>query len=154
MTDPALPADPSSPDIVIVDHHIDEAARLYRVVLAYQETRIQPRLDPDGEPMRSDDPDDPRILTEEVKVQSRPWDIVFDADDPQWQGLTPIEIATRQRDIVWAAMTTAPDQPDPDALTQLPGVGDVIGPQASVWSADNDGLPARDVHALPPPPPE
>lgn len=116
-------------DHVVIDHHLDQAAGVYRLVAGIPVVEAQPLTDADGVTL-FDDAGHP--LTEQVTVgYDDIVDVVFDAHDDRWYKRPPDDIAAEQRAIVQAtideraaaaAAATAPAAP----ATALPGVGDAL----------------------------
>jgi hypothetical protein len=99
---------------VVIDHHHDPDAGVYRLVIGREVTSEVPLEDPD--------PDGP--ATETVVVGHEDVrDYVFADSDDRWQGLSDDEIASQQRAAVEQAVTAAADDPAPPPVTALPGVG-------------------------------
>lgn len=147
----------SEPEVVVVDHHHNPDDNVYRIVIGLREDMVflvldeddnpvmmpaEPILDQNGEQIMRPKLDDegniiegefepfmrsPEQMTEIRPVVTPVEDFLFDADDELWQGMSPEEIANKQRDIVKDALKQrAESARAASEPTQLPGVGDPL----------------------------
>jgi hypothetical protein len=114
-------------DHVVIDHHLDQAAGVYRLVTGIPIIETQPLLD-ENRATLLDDNDQP--MTEQVTVgYDDVIDVVFDSHDDRWYKRSADDIAAEQRAIVQATIdertTTAAAAPAASTAA-LPGVGDAL----------------------------
>lgn len=111
---------------VVIDHHHDEPAGVYRLTIGREVTEDRAKLDEDGTPILTDQgaPATERVLIAHEDVR----EYVFAADDPRWQGLPDEEIAATQRSEIQATLDA--EARDAEQATSsatetrpLPGVG-------------------------------
>lgn len=136
-------------DYVVVDHHHDPDAGVYRLVVGrvVEEQRPvldhegntvhkpQPMLDENGDPLRDFEgrevvllgPPEMELVRETVPVE----DFVFAADDKRWKGAKPEAIAEQQRAEVRKALQEREEavsaaEAARAELLQLPGSGEAL----------------------------
>lgn len=110
----------------VIDHHLDEQAGVYRLVIGVEVWEDRPVLGENGEPLVSED--EQPITHPELVGHEHVRDYVFAADDERWEGGTAEGVAQAQRELVAAALAdearvaqeaaTAAAEP-----AVLPGVG-------------------------------
>jgi hypothetical protein len=113
-------------DHVVIDHHLDQAAGVYRLVAGIPIVEARPLTDADGVTLLDDNS---QPLTEQVTVgYDDIVDVVFDASDDRWYKRPADDIAAEQRAIVQAAIDerTVPPSPPTATTSALPGVGDAL----------------------------
>lgn len=113
-------------DHVVIEHRLDEAAGVYRLVTGIPIIESQPLLDENGAAL-FDDTGQP--MTEQVTAgYDDVLDVVFDAHDDRWYKRPADEIAAEQRAIVQATIDERPAQASQAAAAPaaLPGVGDAL----------------------------
>lgn len=137
-------------NIVIIDHHLDPDAGVYRLTVGTQTEHLvgvfseerepvmlpqQPVLDDEGEPAEDADGNPilqaPEQMTE-MRIEYTPLeDFVFAADDERWEGKDSDQIALEQRQLVKKAL----DDREAQALEEerkrasrelMPGVGGTL----------------------------
>lgn len=102
---------------VVIDHHHDPDAGVYRLCAGIPITETRPVLTDDGE-----------LTTETVTVGYDDLiDVVFADDDKRWAALSPADLAAQQRAIVDEAVTARDQAAAPAPVVDLPGVGDALG---------------------------
>jgi len=94
--------------LVVMDHHHDPDAGVYRVVIGWEEMAEQTMLDEDGQPLYAEyeeheTPDGETVrvpvgdpMTEQVSVVTPLGDVVFADADDRWNGKTDEEIVESQ----------------------------------------------------------
>jgi hypothetical protein len=110
---------------VVIDHHRDFDAGVYRLVTGIPIIEARPLLDERGLALLDDDD---QQLTEQVIVgYDEILDVVFDAGDEQWSRLDAAAVAAKQREIVNDALIERATRADaaPETAT-LPGIGDAL----------------------------
>lgn len=113
---------------VVIDHHHDEQAGVYRLVVGLPVTDDVPVYE-DGEVVLEERVDGAVVpRTEPVVVgHADVRDFVFATDDERWRDLSADEIAAAQRAIVADAITPSEPKPEPAPVTTtLPGVGESL----------------------------
>jgi hypothetical protein len=111
------------PDYVVIDHHFDELAEVYRLTVGIPVTTLVA------------DPDDLAAPPVETVVDyDDVHDYVFAAADERWKTSTggqrkPEHVAAEQRDEVATALRGRPQRGprDTPAPVALPGIGESIG---------------------------
>lgn len=113
-------------DRIVIDHHLDAAAGVYRLITGIPIIETKPLTDANGATLLDDDD---QSITEQVTVgYDDVVDVVFDAGDKRWRSLDPDDIAAEQRAIVQTTIDERPTQTSQAAAapTALPGVGDAL----------------------------
>jgi hypothetical protein len=109
---------------VVIDHHHDSEAGVYRLCAGVPVTDTRPMLDAHGAALLDDDN---QPLTETVTVgYTDVVDVVFADSDDRWANLSADALAAQQRAIVDDAITTRDSAPGPPEVADLPGVGDPL----------------------------
>jgi hypothetical protein len=109
---------------VVIDHHHDTEAGVYRLCAGVPITDTRPMLDAAGNALLDDDN---QPLTETVTVRYVDVvDVVFADADERWANLGATALAAEQRAIVDQAITTRDSAPGPAEVAELPGVGDPL----------------------------
>lgn len=133
--------------IVVIDHHLDVGAGVYRLVLGREIIGVHEEVvetlvavtGPDGGPAFMVDADGeqhpapPRLEShiqreEYVAGHEALEDYVWAADDARWQEMTTEQVVAAQRAEVKAAMDVRVAEVEADAAvrTALPGVGEAL----------------------------
>lgn len=136
-------------DYHVIDHHHDEEAGVYRVLLGLPYETQQPMVDERGEPVREHIPligpegeqvhdvdGKPVVLHGPQKFETQTHyhshtEVVFAADDERWKGKSPEQIAEEQRaDVKEQLDERAREAKRADELRaqriQLPGSGQAL----------------------------
>lgn len=109
---------------VVIDHHHDAEAGVYRLCIGVPVTDTRPLLDADGAVLL-DDSQQP--LTESVTVGYTDLiDVVFADDDDRWANLSAADLAAGQRAIVDDAIAARESTTRVAAVRDLPGVGNPL----------------------------
>jgi hypothetical protein len=103
---------------VVIDHHHDPDAGVYRLVIGREVTDDVPVEDP---------PEEGPFTETKVIGHDDVRDFVFADTDERWQGRSDEDIAADQRALVLEAVTSPVDEVIADAaVTGMPGVGEAL----------------------------
>lgn len=109
-------------DHVVIDHHHDREAGLYRLTIGVPVIEDRPVLDKDGQPKTHKD--GTPVLEEVIAGHDQVRDFVFADDDERWKKKSDKRVAQLQRKAVAAAVKKEQEaQPPARAVHDLPGIG-------------------------------
>ena len=126
------------PDYVVLDHHVDEATEVYRLLIGEEIVERHARISPDGSPVmqqvKASDGSGRMVEQPEIEEERRivyQEEFVFAVNDDRWAGQSPEDIASRQRQIVTEQLSMRRAVQEAEArrrasVQEMPGIGDPL----------------------------